>query len=120
MKTTPQEAAKELAKFKKLIPIKKKNAGCLCCEGLGHEIKLDTVLYQGFGGWMITKNGELFFMDESNKEWDEFKTLAFIEKKAKLEASADWRAICDTPLHGEVYQRQRGKWLLVEENLGFA
>lgn len=106
--------------FKKLAPIKKKNFGCLCCESLGHELPMDTVLYRGFGGWTITKNGEYFFSEDMDKEWDEFKTLAWIEKKAKREPSADWRAICDMPLHGETYQRQRGKWLLVEENEGFA
>lgn len=106
--------------MEKLTPIKKKHRGCLCCEGLGHEIPLDTVLHNGMSGWTITKDGELFFADDYDKEWEEFKTLAFIEEYAVKEPDADWRAICYTPLHGETYQRQDGKWLLVEENQGFA
>lgn len=102
-------------------PIKPKRVGCLCC-GSSNEthLAMTTVLYQGFGGWMILKDGELFHMEDNNTEWEDFKTLAFIEKKAKQSPNADWKAVCDTPLHGEVYQRQRGKWVLVEENEGFA
>lgn len=106
--------------MKKLKPIKKKHSGCLCCSVLGHQLPLDTVLYMGFGGWTITKNGKHYFSEDVDKEFEQMKTLAFIEKKAKRESSSDWRAVCDTPLHGEVYQRQRGKWLLVKENMGFA
>lgn len=105
----------------KLTPIENTCISCLCCGSSAQHLSLDTVLYQGFGGWQITKNGELFFMSDGNeKDWDEFKTLAFIEEQAKNEPDADWRAICDTPLHGETYQRQDGKWVLVEQNEGFA
>lgn len=102
-----------------LTPIKKKNAGCLCCEGLGHELPLDTVLYNGFGGWSISKDGQMF-SDDMDKEWENFITLVQVEEMAAKEPDLDWRAICYTPLHGETYQRQNGKWLLVEENEGFA
>lgn len=106
--------------MKKLTPIKKMHAGCLCCQGLGHEITTDQVLHNGFGGWHITKNGEHFFEDDMDKEWEDFKTLAYIEEFAAKEPDADWRAVCYMPLHGETYQRQDGKWLLVEINEGFA
>lgn len=108
-------------KLQYLKPIEPKAGGCLCCgNGAVSHLPLDTVLYQGFGGWHITKDGKFFFQDDSNKEWDQFKTLQYIENKAKRDANHDWRAECYTPLHGEVYQRQRGKWILVEQNLGFA
>lgn len=104
-----------------LPAIKPKRVGCLCCgSNVETHLPMDTVLYMGFGGWMITKNGELFYMADSNLEWEQFKTLADIEKSAKKDTKADWRAVCDTPLHGAVFQRQRGKWVLVEENAGFA
>ncbi len=108
-------------KFEMLTPLKPKIAGCLCCgSGSKSHLPLDTVLYMGFGGWMVTKDNELFYMADSDLEWEENKTLLDIEKSAKRKPNCDWRAICDTPLHGETYQRQRGKWVLVEENLGFA
>jgi hypothetical protein len=103
-----------------LKPLEKKNHGCLCCESLELHLPFDTVLYQGFGGWSITKDGQHFFSEDSDKEFDEMKTLAYIEEIASKEPDADWRAICDTPLHGETYQRQNGKWVLVEQNEGFA
>lgn len=106
--------------MEKLKPIKKKNAGRLCCNSLNSHLPFDTVLYMGFGGWSVTKNGELFYMGDNDTEWDKFKTLADIERTAKRHAKDDWRAECFTPLHGETYQRQRGKWVLVDENLGFS
>ncbi len=104
-----------------LPPIKPKRVGCLCCgSNVETHLPMDTVLYMGFGGWIVTKNNELFYMGDTDLEWEQFKTLADIEKVAKRDTKADWRAVCDTPLHGEVFQRQRGKWVLVEENPGFA
>lgn len=100
--------------------IKPHAAGCLCCPQPEQTLLLETVLYQGFGGWHIEKDGKLFFMDNCNKEWEEFKTLEFFERKAKREPSADWRAVLFNPLHGETYQRQRGKWILIKQNEGFA
>lgn len=100
--------------------IKPKLVGCPCCGSAETHLPMDTVLYNGFGGWTITKDGELFFIEDSNKEFEDFKTLEFIEEKAKHEPNHDWRAECFTPLHGETYQRQDGKWVLVEENAGFA
>jgi hypothetical protein len=104
----------------KLDPIEPHYVGCLCCAGAGTELPMGTVLYSGFGGWRIEKNGEVFFEDESNKGWEDFKKLSEIEDVASKEPDEDWRAICDTPLHGETYQRQEGKWVLVEQNEGFA
>ncbi len=111
----------EILKNKFLPPIKPKRVGCLCCgSDIETHLAMDTVLCMGFGGWMITKDDNLFYMADPNSEWDECKRLEEIEKVAKRNTKSDWRAVCDTPLHGEVYQRQRGKWVLVEENPGFA
>lgn len=104
----------------KFLPAVKPNVACLCCGGMESHLSLETVLCQGFGGWTVTRNGELFFMDDTDKEWEDFKKLAYIENKAKRDTAADWMAIYDGPLHGEKYQRQRGKWVLVETNMGFA
>lgn len=103
-----------------LPPLKTVNVSCLCCGGTDLHLSLDTVLCNGFGGWQITRDGELFFEDEMDKEWEEFKTLAFIEEQAKNDPDHDWRAVNYTPLHGETYQRQGDKWVLVEQNEGFA
>lgn len=103
-----------------LPPLKKVNIACLCCGSADLHLSTDIVLYYGFGGWQIMKDGKMFFTEEPDKEWEECKTLAFIEDKAKIDPDHDWRAILDTPLHGETYQRQDDKWVLVEQNEGFA
>lgn len=107
--------------FEFLPPIKSTHVGCLCCDS-NHEqvLPMDTVLCNGFGGWAILKDGEYFFSDDVDKEWEDFKTLQFIENKAKRDTNHDWQAVLNTPLHGATYQRQRGKWKLVAEDQGFA
>lgn len=94
-------------------------AGCLNC--VYTVLPMRTRLYNGFGGWMITKDDKTFFIEESDKEFDEARTLSYIERKAKLEPFCDWRAILNLPLRSAVYQRQgKSKWVLVERGNGFA
>lgn len=68
---------------------------------------------------MITKNGERFYQSEGLDD-DNVKTLQEIEDVAKLEPYNNWMAILFTPLRGAEYQRQNDKWVLVEQNEGFA
>ena len=101
----------------------KVHQGCLNCGGTEQVLEMDTRLYNGFGGWSITKNSELFFEEDctSDKDWDEWKTLAEIEKTAKKEPDNDWRAIFNLPLRGGEYQRHFEEgWVLIESNRGFA
>jgi hypothetical protein len=80
-----------------------------------------TRLYRGFGGWMITKNGEPFFMENQDVDFDKSKTLSFIERSAKLEPESDWRTILDLPMRSAIYQRHgKSKWVLIEKGQGFA
>ena len=94
--------------------------GCLNCGGTEITLDLETRLYSGFGGWMVTVNGDLFYMQEQGKEYDEAKQLKDIETEAKERPNNDWRAEMDLPLRGGSYQRYRGKWYLIESNQGFA
>ena len=104
-----------------LPPIAGGVSGCLNCGYTEDILPMKTRLYQGFGGWHISKNGEYFFSEDVNKEYDEAKTLSYIERMAKLEPECDWRAHLDLPLRSAVYQRQgKSKWVLVERGRGFA
>lgn len=106
--------------FKKLKPLDSTIIGCLNCGHTPGILKLNTRLYHGFGGWSIYKDGTLIFQDDSDKEWHEYKTLMFIENKAKLKPNCDWRAKIFLPLREAEYQRQDGKWILVKTGMGFA
>lgn len=103
------------------LPAIKPVMHCNCCSsGTESHLSLDTILYNGFGGWSVTKDGELFYLDDNNTEFEDSKSLRFIEEQAAADPDHDWRAIGFFPLHGETYQRQNGKWVLVERNEGFA
>ena len=108
-------------KLKLLKPIQGGHGGCLCCPSTKKLLRMRTRLYNSFGGWTITRNGKLYFTEDSDKEFDETKTLSYIERRAKLEPLKDWRAILDLPLRSAEYQRQgKSKWVLVKKGIGFA
>ena len=107
--------------MKKLKPIKGKHIGCLNCGGNDQKLPMRTRLYNGFGGWSITKDGKYYFTEKMDLDFDKNKTLSYIERRAKSEPESDWRAIVFLALRGATYQRQgKSNWVLVKENKGFA
>lgn len=96
--------------------------GCLHCGGTEQTLALSTRLYNSFGGWMITKDDELYFEEtDRNKDFYKNKTLRQIEKEASKDPDHDWRAVFDLPLRGGEYQRHgKNKWVLISSNQGFA
>lgn len=107
----------------KPLDTKKIFHGCLNCGGTGQTLDLETRLYNGFGGWTITKDGELYFMENPSEEkaWEEWKQMKEIEEEAKKDPDHDWRAEVFLPLRGATYQRHgEGKWVVIESNQGFA
>ena len=109
-------------------PELKPHIGCLNC-GCGEmrrgekEItaRMNTRIYNGFGGWSILRDGELVYEGDPNGEWESFPTLMKFELMARKAPEADWRASCYLPLRGAVYQRQgRNRWVLVKTGMGFA
>lgn len=96
-------------------------SGCVNCGYTDDILPLDTRLYSGFGGWVISKNGFQFFRENANSEYDNSKPLSNIELIAKKEPNSDWRAHLDLPMRSATYQRQGdNKWILVERGEGFA
>lgn len=84
-------------------------------------LEMNTVLYQGFGGYTVRKNGELFYEGNSDDEWNKFKKLRHIEKEAKKDPTAKWTVELYEPLSGATWERQEdGQWVAIEKNLGFA
>lgn len=109
-----------MKKLNHLEPIKVPNVACVCCGGNSLHLGLETVLYNGFGGWHIEKDGNTYYEGDFHLEVEQYKTLSDIEKDAKLSPDSDWRAILWSPLRGAEYQRQNSKWVLVNQNEGFA
>jgi len=96
---------------------------CVCPTPTDDKLKMNTVLYYGFGGYTVKKNGELFYEGDPQGEWDSFKKLRDIEKEAKEEPKSKWEVILYDPLNGATWTRNRlkkGEWILTETNEGFA
>jgi hypothetical protein len=94
--------------------------GCLCCPGSEGMLAMDTVLYNGFGGYTVERDGELFYMGDPNQKWERFKKLRTIEKVAACDPKHQWRVTLLNPLRGATWERHRGKWHLIDTNMGFA
>jgi len=84
-------------------------------------LPLRTRLYNGMGGWTITRDGEIYFVEDVKREYDRARTLCYIERRAQLQPECDWRAELSLPLRSAIYQRQeQSKWVLVKTGVGFA
>ena len=109
---------KDMKKEKKVKPTQN---GCACCPSNTEILDLDTRLYQSFGGYHVTQDNKLHFMDTPDKEWNDCKQLSEIEKEAAKHPKSDWRVHLDLPLRSGVWQRhQKNKWCLIESGIGFA
>lgn len=104
-----------------LKPIKSTHVGCVCCPGNNKILNYDTFLYHGFGGYIVTKNGDLYYSAKINDEYHNSKTLLDIEKEVCHDHDSDYRVILMLPLRGGEWQRNLdGNWYLISENKGFA
>jgi hypothetical protein len=111
-----------MAKAKTKLPEKKPfRGGCMHCPGSEDILQMDTVLYQGFGGYYVRKNGEIHYWPKSDLKWEEFKTLSDIELEAATDPNHKWEVVLDNPLGGATWERHADKqWHLTDTNMGFA
>lgn len=106
--------------FRPGMDMEKVHRGCLCCPGTTESLKMNTRLYNGFGGWSIKRNGMMFFCDQTG-DYNKAPTLLKFEKLARKEPEECWEAELYLPLRGGVYQRHGyNSWVLIESNEGFA
>lgn len=103
-------------------PIESKGINpCLCCNALSEILPLETLLFNGFGGWSVNKNGQQFYQAEPNDDFENAKTLNDIEEIIGHDTENEYLAILFTPLRGATFQRHaKDNWVLIEKNGGFA
>ena len=104
----------------KLQPIKARQRGCVFAP-MFEEALLDEIISVGFGDAHVEKDGEIIYREPTEYEEHDFWTFRDAENEALKDPDHDWRVVLYAPLRGRVFQRQGiSKWLLVEENQGFA
>lgn len=95
--------------------------GCLNCPQTEDVLEMDTVLYNGFGGYSVKRNGETYYRGDANENFNSFKTLQQIEAIAQKTPEDKWEVVLDNPLRGATWERRiNGNWELIETNQGFA
>lgn len=116
-----------MKKTKLLKPEMKPHVGCMNC-GCGEMkagpnailARMDTRIYNGFGGWTIKKDNEIIYVGDANGKWESFPRLMKFELMAR-KSPGDWWAECFLPLREAYYQRQgKNRWVLVKTGPGFA
>lgn len=93
------------------------------CPGNHDLLEMDTVLYNGFGGYRVEKDGKLFYEGDPawDADWEKYMTLQQLEKEAQKEPKADWRVILNLPLRSGEWQRHgENEWVLINSGIGFA
>ena len=118
-----------MKKWKKEKPLKPESKnitkGCLHCGILHIKIAMNHKLTQSFGGECIHKNGNLFYLppplNNFQEDWENAKTLMWIENQAQKAPDNDWRLLIDMPLYTAEYQRQgKNNWVMIKKGMGFA
>lgn len=112
----------------KLPPHTDPYIGCLTCgagemRGTKEKIiaSLRTKIYQGYGGWHITRDGKTVYSGDPDVEWKSYPSLMTFENMARKNPDHDWRAECFLALREATYQRQgKNEWVLVSSGDGFA
>lgn len=93
---------------------------CLCCPKSNDVLAMDTVIYNGFGGYRVLFNKGLYYQGDPNCEWSLFPTLRHFEMTARGKKGR-WEVVLDNPLRGARWLRTaEDVWTLIETNQGFA
>ena len=96
-------------------PVTRANVGCLNCRAAPTILPPKAILCVGFGMVNVSRDGELMWTGN-----DENMTSYRWTRWAKKQPERDWQIEFVGPMHGETYQFQDGRWIMVESNLGFA
>lgn len=95
--------------------------GCLNCPQTEEKLEMDTVMYNGFGGYTLRKNGEYFESADVNLEWYKNPTAQDFEKLARKDKKAKWEIEMNLPLRDATWERKgRNNWILTKKGNGFA
>ena len=93
--------------------------GCLNCPSTEDILKLNTVLYNGFGGYCVKKNRKYYWSGDPQGKWKSFPTLRKFENLAR-KVRARWEVKLDNPMRGATWLRKgKNNWVLTETNNGF-
>jgi hypothetical protein len=96
-------------------PVTSANVGCLNCGAPPVVLSSKAALAVGFGMVDVSRDG---VSEWTGNDWD-MKAYRWT-RRAKKEPDHSWQIEFVGPLHGETYQFQGDKWVMVETNMGFA
>jgi hypothetical protein len=87
-----------------------------------HKIApMDMPIAVGFGEAYVTKDGETIFNENDVDDFSKCWRVKDAEEYARKDPNHKYRIVMHAPLHGETYERNdKGEWVLVSTNRGFA
>lgn len=100
----------------KAKPIEGKGQGCLHAGIASNVLPMRSLLAVGFGGVEVNAGG-VYIWSGDEPRW----TVARVEKLAATKPRLEWLIVYNGPLSGKTYKRAGvEKWVLIEQNQGFA
>lgn len=97
---------------------------CMNCPDPRAQLRPDRAIAVGFGDAHLSKDGQVIWGENEegrDLDFDEMMTCGQAEVMAVADPDHDWRIVLHGPMHGETYQRHgKGRWVCVEQNVGFA
>lgn len=100
----------------KAAPIQGRGQGCLHAGPARNVLPMNALLAVGFGGVDVIAGGTCIWSGDEPRY-----TAQRVENLAATRPSIEWKIVYNGPLSGKTYQREgRGRWVLVEQNQGFA
>lgn len=107
--------------FEKL-PAVEGSVVCLTCGcGAKSDLSMDRLIGVGFGSAGYRKDGETLWEESMINEYDDYPTVAYVERMAVSDPDHDWRIFFYAPLYEAEYQRQdTNVWVLIKSGAGFA
>lgn len=109
-------------KIERQPAIEAQHCGCLNCGVPQNLFKPSDLIAVGFGYAALLKDDKEVYREPNEPlSDDEYMTGAKAEEIAAADPEHDWRILIHGPLSGRTYQRHgTGKWVLIEQNEGFA
>lgn len=92
---------------------------CLHCPPIRSELHPAGRIAVGFGYAALLRDGKEVWSEPAG-DYEDCLPVALATRIALTQPACTWEIIMHGPLHGETYRMWKGKWLLVEKNLGFA
>ena len=94
--------------------------GCLNCSTASRTLPGRRHIAVGFGNACLLRDRLRVWSEAHAMNLDDCLTVRNATRRVRRDPNHDWRIVLHGPMHGETFQWQGDRWVLIESNKGFA